>query len=344
MTWSTLLLGDPSACLRYLVLRDLHHRTAEDAEFYELAVLRDDDPLLTNLLRGQSTDGAWEKVEVRDHAPGGAVQATSQALTRLGYLGFGPEHPAVERGAEFIFRQQRADGSWPQALEDPEIEEAPYYDRMPLQTSLPLRGLAACGYAEDPRAEKAYEWLLGQRLPDGAWPTGVVSGNYGYVAGYRRLPHSRWGCRANTTAALICLAHHPERRHQAPARKALDHILARETRERQHLGFEIARIIGVEPSRGWTTYFARFDLGLLVNLCWRIGATTEDERVQDLVRFLQSHQGAYELWDYLPQPQATRWVTFDLLRSLANIDDEGDWLSPSPRTPFQDYKPMEKRF
>ena len=38
------------------------------------------------------------------------------------------------------------------------------------------RGLAAAGYAEDPRAERAYEWLLGQRLDDGAWPTGRASG------------------------------------------------------------------------------------------------------------------------------------------------------------------------
>jgi hypothetical protein len=44
---------------------------------------------------------------------------------------------------------------------------------MPLQTALPLRELAACGYAADPRSELAYDWLLAQRLEDGAWPTGV---------------------------------------------------------------------------------------------------------------------------------------------------------------------------
>jgi hypothetical protein len=35
------------------------------------------------------------------------------------------------------------------------------------------------GFAEDPRAEQAYAWLLAQRLPDGAWPTGIASGTYG---------------------------------------------------------------------------------------------------------------------------------------------------------------------
>jgi hypothetical protein len=43
---------------------------------------------------------------------------------------------------------------------------------VPLQTALPLRALAMCGYATDPRAERAYAWLLAQRLEDGAWPTG----------------------------------------------------------------------------------------------------------------------------------------------------------------------------
>ena len=60
-------------------------------------------------------------------------------------------------------------------------------------------------------AERGYEWLLAQRLADGSWPTGMAFGQRGYVAGYRRLPRSD-GCRANTTGALACLAHHPRRR------------------------------------------------------------------------------------------------------------------------------------
>ena len=37
--------------------------------------------------------------------------------------------------------------------------------------------------------------LLERRLDDGAWPTGLASGVFGRVAGYRRIAHSRWGCR-----------------------------------------------------------------------------------------------------------------------------------------------------
>jgi hypothetical protein len=215
---------------------------------------------------------------------------------------------------------------------------------VPLQTAIPLRGLAACGCAADPRAERAYEWLLDKRLEDGAWPTGIASGVYGYVAGYRRLAHSQWGCRSNTTGSLICLSLHPTRRAGAAARRALDLLLGRETRETLPLGFEVARTIGAEPVRGFFTLFARFDLGLVVDLCWRVGATLEDERVVDLVEFVRDLQGYYGLWEYAARPQASRWVTFDLLRSLSRLDESGVWLSAEPRTPFQPYPSRQKRF
>lgn len=161
------------------------------------------------------------------------------------------------------------------------------YAMMPLQTALPLRGLAACGFSGDPRAERAYDWLLAQRLPDGAWPTGLArSGVYGYVAGYRRMPHSRWGCRSNTTGALLCLALHPQRR-----------------------------------------------------------SGPQDERVASLVSFVKGLQGPLGLWEYQRRPQIARWLTFDLLRSLAVLDSEvTDWLSLEPRTPFQAYQPKSKRY
>jgi hypothetical protein len=215
---------------------------------------------------------------------------------------------------------------------------------VPLQTAIPLRAVAACGYATDPRAERAYEWLLAQRLEDGAWPTGIASGVYGYVAGYRRLAHSRWGCRSNTTGSLVCLSLHPERRNSLEARRALDLLLGRETREVQPLGFEVARLVGAEPVRGFLTFFARFDLALMLDLCRRVGATLEDERVADLVAFVSGLQGPYGLWEYAARPQASRWITFELIRSLSRLDESGEWLSAEPRTPFQPYPARQRRF
>lgn len=351
MTWTPLLLADPSPCLRLMVLRDLFNRDDSDPEVAELAGMRAHDPLVEEVLRYQQKDGSWGLGTVAAGRIGGSqVLVTGFALARLGHLGFDRSHPAVRRGAEFLFSSQLPDGSW--ALEEEaaltdgssDLPQNERYTMIPLQTALPLRGLAACGFAGDPRAERAYEWLLAQRLEDGAWPTGIAAGVYGGVGGYRRLAHSRWGCRSNTTGALICLALHPERRRSPEARKALDLLLGRETRDASALGVETARLLGAAPARGFLTYFARFDLALLLDLCARVGVSTEDERVKGTIEFVRGLQGEFGLWEHPQDPRLSRWLTFDLLRSLSQIDLNEDWISMEPRTPFQAYSQRKKRF
>ncbi len=342
MTWLPLLLADPSPCLRWLVLHELLGRPEDDPEVRELVDLREADPLVAPLLAAQEADGAWRRGDLAWQ--GGAQRMTMLALMRLGYLGFGPEHSAVARGATYLFSCRRDDGAWGPPRSYQESDDNEGYSMVPLQTALPLRALAMCGYAGDPRAEGAYQWLLARRLEDGAWPTGIAGGGtYGYVAGYRKMPHSRWGCRSNTTGVLLCLAHHPERRTGSEARRALDLLLGRETREAATLGHEVSRLIGATPTRGFMTYYGRFDLAQILDLAWRIGATLSDDRVADIVTFVQGLQGEYGLWDIEP-PQASRWVTFDLLRSLSRLDRTGDWVTYEPRTPFQTYPKRPRRY
>jgi hypothetical protein len=137
---------------------------------------------------------------------------------------------------------------------------------------------------------------------------------------------------------------HPKRRTDPEARRALDLLLGRETREKHTLGFEVARLIGAEPARGFLTFYARFDLGLVLDLCWRFGASRDDERIAEVVEFVLALQGPYGLWEYEPHPQASRWVTFDLLRSLARLSENIDWLSLEPRTPFRAYAKRARRY
>jgi hypothetical protein len=338
MSWTSLLLSDPSPNLRYLVLR---HLLDEPEEASELEDIRFDDPLVKGLLESQNTDGSWGQESIAGNAPQGIVQTTAQALTRLGYLEL--DHPAIERGVEYIYSQQLEDGAWPLGNYKEDSDNNEGYDVMSLQTSLPLRGLAEVGYAMDKRSEHAYEWLMRHRLPDGAWPTGVAGGVYGYVAGYRRLPHSRWGCRSNTTAAVTCLSLHPVRRKNEDARKAMDHILGRETRERYNLGYDTARTIGAEPSTGFITYYAHFDVSYILKLLTRLEASTSDQRVKNLVDDIMMQRGDYSLWEYV-KPHVSRWITYDVLKTLKEVLPESNWLGLEPRTPFQPYTTKKKRF
>ncbi|RPI32958.1 MAG: hypothetical protein EHM70_07505, partial [Chloroflexota bacterium] len=114
MSWTPLLLADPSACLRWLALRDLFGRGAGDPEMAELDGLRQHDPQVVELLGLQETDGSWRTGALSTAGrTGNRILMTAFALARLGYWGFDAAHPAVRRGAEYLFSQQQAGGSWP---------------------------------------------------------------------------------------------------------------------------------------------------------------------------------------------------------------------------------------
>lgn len=347
MTWIPLLLADPSPSLRLLVLRDLLNRPDSDEEIQELKKLQPADPMVEKFLALQEKDGSFRSGE-GGGAILGRIRMTAQALMGLGYFGLGPESPSVKKGAEFLFAQQEPDGAFPLITQGAVLDGGKAadvkYHAMPVQTALPLLGLAWAGYATDRRAEAAYEWLLREELPDGGWPSGRHKNKLIFSAGYRRLPHSTFGCRTNTTAAVSALALHPTRRTSESARRGLDKLLAQEQRQAHTLGFEVARIVGAEPPRGGFTYFKRYDVGQILDLSWRIEANLEDARITDIVKFVKDLQGPYGLWEYQRHPEVSRWVTFDLLRSLSRLDQKTDWFSLEPRTPFQAYPKKPRRF
>lgn len=334
----TALLADPSPCLRRLVLRELADPDAgELAELDAAAAL---DPLVAGLVALQGQDGAWRSGDGAWRSVWDPVRTTALALYRLGYFGFDADFAPVQRGAEFIFLHQNPDGSW----DGSDQADGEAVDNAPLQVALPLRGLTACGYAKDPRAERAFAWLDAERLEDGAWPTGYARGNLRKVAGYRRIAHSQWGCRSNTTGVLQCLVAHPERAQSEAARRALDLLFGRETREAHVFGFEMARMLAAEPATGLLTFFARFDVALMLDLAGRVGADRTDDRVDAAARFAESLRGDAGLWLYSPRPECSRWVTFDILRSLARLEGSTDWVSAEPRTPFAPYRQKPARF
>ncbi len=344
MNWIPFLLTDPSPCLRYLVLKELLNRPDNDSEIVELRELYEEDPLVKDLLNSQNSDGSWDMQTITQITSGNRFYATVYALNRLGYLMFDSTLPIIQKAVEYVFSKQGKDGSWPMPGKTQLTDEDKGYSMMPVQTAIPLLALSTAGYATDERSENAYSWLLEQKLDDGAWPVGISSGVYGGIAGYRRLAHSRWGCRSNTTTVLNCLAMHPKRCKSVEAHRALDLLLGTNTKLRNNLGFVVARLIGVEKSYGNITYFAKFDIAHILDLCWRVGANPSDVRIDDFIEFIKSEQGKYGIWEYSGHPQANRWLTFDLLRSLSRLDKNADWVNFEPQTPFQAYPKKIKRF
>jgi len=347
MTWIPLLLADKSAALRYLVLRKLLHKAESHDEVKELEELRFEDPLIKNLIKFQNRNGSWGASDILGLRLQGTLRNTAHALIRLGFLGFNKSFSPIQKAAEFLFRHQLENGSWPIKNGKPTFKHPNHGEVIsPLITTIPLRALAMCGYAEDERAENAYDYLLSIRAEDGSWPTYLSpDGKVGYQAvGYRQLPNSRLGCRSNSTGAVSAFAYHPKRRSTPDVKRVLDLLLARETKDRLTLGFEAARYVGIESARGYLTYYARFDLAHILNICWRVGATLSDPRIANMVEYLESVKGSYGLWEYQPKPEASRWITFDILHSLSHLDEEGEWISTEPRTKYKSYPRKPRRY
>jgi hypothetical protein len=342
---TALLFGDPSPSLRWRAAVELDGATDDDDEVnawrVEIDASADVRALVAQL-------GA-----TRDNP-----KAAGYLLCQLAYLGYrGPE---LATAVDAIFASQQRDGSWPMWPDDdapapkarrgasPRVARAEGARFVTMRTVVPLRGIAAAGFATDPRAERAYEWLLGERLPDGSWPAGpkadLGQGGRPSLAEpeYRRLTRGD-GCRSATTGAVACLALHPERRRSDAARIGVDHLLARETRDDATLGWEVSRLVGLERAMGQLTFYVTFDLAFVLDLASRCGVSFDDRRIRDLVVYLETLRGPYGLWQHPAHPQLSCWLSFDLECSLRRLAD-GDWIGNEEPATFTPYKRGPRRY
>ncbi|MGW5363344.1 hypothetical protein [Actinopolymorpha pittospori] len=345
MNMTTLLLGDPSPSLRWRAAVELEGASDDD-----------DD---VNAWEGEIGEGPAVQSLLARLAAAERPQAAGYLLCQLAYLGYrGPE---LATAVDAIFAHQQPDGSWPLRHDDndqparkPRSEAPPGLAPsdgprfITMQTVVPLRGIAAAGFATDPRAERAYDWLLRERLHDGSWPAGPKAdlGGPGRPTlpekDYRRLTRGD-GCRSATTGAVACLALHPQRNRSDAARVGVDHLLARESRDESTLGWELSRLVGLEPAMGQITFYATFDLAFLLDLASRCGVSADDRRVRELVTYLETLRGPYGLWEHHAHPQLSRWLTFDLECSLRRLAD-GDWIGNEEAASFTPYKRGRRRY
>lgn len=327
-----LLLADRSPALRFRALVEVDGLGLDDPEVSALAAQLPSLPEVDRVVSSMTPD----------------LSGLSFALSRLDFLGLSRGHPVVDEIAEKIFEQQKKDGSWPHygwaSLDrKSKLPADEGYNWRPLQVALPLRGLCTVGYADDPRSERAFEWLLAHRFDDGSWPYGQAGvQKAGNVAAYRRLPRSE-GCRATTTGALACFARHPDRRTSEDARQALDLLLQRETRDEWALGAEVSRLAGAEPPRGFATFYARHDLAFILDIASRMAASADDVRIADLIAFLETRRGPLGMWDHPRHPQLSRWLTLDILASRRRIES-GDWSGRDLRSTFVPYPKRRRRY
>ena len=347
---TALLFGDPSPVLRWRAAVELNGVSVDDPEVVAWraeAAASDRIRSLVAQLKAARAD----------------PYAAGYLLCQLAYMRYtGPE---IADAAEAVFDAQQPDGSWQQPAgasrsskpnrrrgsAPPDAFAAEPYSVLTMRTLLPLRGVAAAGFATDARTERAYEWLIDQRLDDGSW-TGSHRSGYGFAfksgktgsgdPDYRKLTRGE-GCRSATTGAVACFAEHPERRLSDAARIGVDHLLARETRDDANVGWEVSRLVGLERASGTFTFYVTHDPASMLDLASRCGVSINDRRVSELVAYLDGLRSPHGIWQHPAHPQLSRWLTFDIQRSLRQLPD-GDWIGNEEPATFTPYKRGRRRY
>jgi hypothetical protein len=215
------LLSSDNQAIDYFVRRDLiGEDVGPSSALWGL-------PALNKLFRKQQEDGSWKYPGGKEHLRSKQQYDQLETYRVLGFLvekfGLTDEHPALHKAADFLFSFQTAEGDFRGIYS---TQYSPNYSAAIMEL------LIKAGYAEDPRIARGFEWLLSIRQDDGGWVAPMRTHKIKYeqaaklaepVQPDRTKPFSH----LITGVVLRAFAAHPERRHDAEARRASELLKGR---------------------------------------------------------------------------------------------------------------------
>jgi hypothetical protein len=241
-------------------------------------------------------------------------------------------HPAVEKASEYVFSCQSEDGDIRGMLAN---QYAPYY------TGALMSLLIKAGYADDPRIERGFRWLLQMRQDDGGW----VIGSPGMVGlgclsvnerndltfnkgrdTVRSFDRTRPFSAAGTGMVIRAFAAHPRYRKSEVALTAARLVKSKFFKEDNWTSYRHPdHWVRFQYPFWWTNIVSALDSVSL------IGMTTDDGDVQNAQRWLIAHQQENGLWDVSysrihKSPENSRsgearlWITLAICRILKRLD------------------------
>jgi hypothetical protein len=314
MIWKEHLSADPTPWLlepenppvRFLTMRDLEDRPADDPE---LRAAREAIPSwqpVAALLEDQHPEGYWVKPDY--YLPRTSL-GTFWVLTVLADLGLTRANDHIQRACDFMFDQQRENGAFCRRRRIPKQGIVWEESSEPCTQARIVRFLIQFGFGEDPRVVQAFEWTLERQREDGTW---FCRGDKGK------------GCLRATIDVLRAAALIPDMKdHPGIQRGAavVSMLSMQPGMYRYHVGDTWGTWESLKyPYFGFSALSALDALG-------RLGWTSEDPGVRKALDYILSRQGMDGRWpldETWPEPaldfgdsgKPNKWITLDAMRVI----------------------------
>ncbi len=291
--WKTYLKFDPlppllssnDEALLYFVRRDLLGQDTGPVErLWQL-------PGAQKILKKQQPDGSWPRSGGPTTRHVHLVETWRQVRYLVERYGFTRQHPQARQAAEFLFSCQTEGGDIRGFLAN---QYATYY------TGAVMALLIQAGYADDPRIEKGFQWLLSMRQADQGWTIPILTHKFDRATQYRLTsqyaepvePDRSKPFSHNWTGMVLrAFAVHPYYRHSEAARVAAGLLKSRFFQPDVYTSYQAA------------SYWVRFEypfwwnnLVTALDSLSRMGLSKEDEHVRQGLDWLRDHQEESGLW------------------------------------------------
>ena len=281
------LLSSGSEALRYFAKRDLlGEEVGPVSQLWQL-------PEAQRILRKQLIDGSWPRSGVEQHHAVNyhLVETWRHFRFLVEQYGFTREHPQAEKAAEYLFSCQTEEGDIRGILAN---QYATYY------TGSIMSLLIQAGYADDPRIEKGFRWLLSMRQDDGGWSIPIITHKFDRATQYRLTsqyaepvePDRSKPFSHNWTGMVLrAFAVHPKYRKSEAAKVAARLLASRFFQPDRYTSYKAAGYwVRFEYPFWWNNIVTALDSVSL------IGLLKDNEQVSEALNWLIDHQEADGLW------------------------------------------------
>ena len=303
------LISSKNQAIRFFALHDLTEENAGNInDLWQL-------PAAQKLIRKQLPNGAWrypgnDKPNLRSTEDYNQLETFRVFGELVEKYGLNKRHPAAKKAAAYLFSRQTSEGDFRGIYG---TQYTPNY------TAAIMELLIKAGYAEDPRIEKGYQWLLLIRQSDGGWAIPMRTANAKLNTGIlakKTLLHpdkTKPFSHLVTGVVLRAFAAHPEHRKSDAAKKAGELLASRFFQKDAY------------PDRQASDFWLRFsfpfwftDLLSALDSLSRMDFSAEHPQIAKALEWFVEHQEENGAWNLkllrTRDKDLSQWISLSICR------------------------------